>query len=239
LKATATTFYGWAIQGGNNYYVYRTGATIGVTYSLSSVSASQIGYVDYVNKSFVIDNPLKYNLATTGASSFAIRNSYNVLPTLTSANGSISALPSGAKHGDRVAVLNNNTSTLYSWSVLGTIIPNGLIYEYLFDSVSSTWKRVNNTSSFATTKTANYTTLASDETILVDATAGNITITLLVASGNSGKKFTVKKIDSTANTVTVTNSTNIDGATTKTYSTQYSGGSFQSNGTQYFIIGNF
>jgi hypothetical protein len=50
---------------------------------------------------------------------------------------------------------------------------------------------------------------------LVDATAGNITITLLVASGNSGKKFTVKKIDSTANTVTVTNSTNIDGATTK------------------------
>jgi hypothetical protein len=38
-------------------------------------------------------------------------------------------------------------------------------------------------------KTANYTTLASDETILVDATAGNITITLLVTSGNSGKSL--------------------------------------------------
>jgi hypothetical protein len=70
---------------------------------------------------------------------------------------------------------------------------------------------------------------------LVDATAGNITITLLVASGNSGKKFTVKKIDSTANTVTVTNSTNIDGATTKLTALNIQG-KFQSNGTQYFII---
>jgi hypothetical protein len=74
-------------------------------------------------------------------------------------------------------------------------------------------ERVNNTSSLL--QQNNYTTLASDETILVDATAGNITITLLVASGNSGKKVYIKKIDSTANTVTVTNSTNIDGATTK------------------------
>lgn len=89
------------------------------------------------------------------------------------------------------------------------------------------------------TKTANYTTTLSDGTILVDATAGNITITLLTASGNSDKKFTVKKIDSTANTVTVSNAAGIDGTTTKVYSTQYSGGSFQSNGTKYFIIGNF
>jgi hypothetical protein len=71
---------------------------------------------------------------------------------------------------------------------LGTIIPNGLIYEYLFDSVSSTWKRVT-THLVCYNKTANYTTLASDETILVDATAGNITITLLVTSGNSGKSL--------------------------------------------------
>lgn len=89
------------------------------------------------------------------------------------------------------------------------------------------------------TKTATYTTTLADGTVLVDATAGNITITLLTAAGNSDKKFTVKKIDSTANTVTVSNAAGIDGTTTKVYSTQYSGGSFQSNGTQYFIIGNF
>lgn len=89
------------------------------------------------------------------------------------------------------------------------------------------------------TQTANYTTTLSDGTVLVDATAGNITITLLVAVGNSNKKFTVKKIDSTANTVTVSNAAGIDGTTTKVYSTQDSGGSFQSNGTKYFIIGNF
>lgn len=89
------------------------------------------------------------------------------------------------------------------------------------------------------TKTTDYTTLVTDETILVDATSGNIIITLLNPVSNSGKKFTVKKIDSSVNTVTVSNSAGIDGTTTKVYSTQYAGGSFQSNGTQYYIIGNF
>lgn len=89
------------------------------------------------------------------------------------------------------------------------------------------------------TKTTDYTTLVTDETILVDATSGNITITLLNPVSNSGKKFTVKKIDSSVNTVTVSNSAGIDGTTTKVYSTQYSGSSFQSNGTQYYIISNF
>lgn len=89
------------------------------------------------------------------------------------------------------------------------------------------------------TKVANYTTVSADGTILVNATSGNITITLLNPVGNSGKRFTVKKIDSSINTVTVSSSAGIDGTTTKVYSTQGAGGVFQSDGTQYYIIGNF
>jgi hypothetical protein len=49
LKATATTFYGWAIQGGN-YYVYRTGATIGNLFTVIRICKSD-RVRGYVNKS--------------------------------------------------------------------------------------------------------------------------------------------------------------------------------------------
>jgi len=48
------------------------------------------------------------------------------------------------------------------------------------------------------------TTLTTDNLlVLVDATSGNITVTLPTAVGNSDHTFCVKKIDSSANTVTI------------------------------------
>jgi hypothetical protein len=52
-------------------------------------------------------------------------------------------------------------------------------------------------------KTANYTTVNTDKTINGDATAGNITITLVTAVGNANLVHIIRKTDSTANTVTV------------------------------------
>ena len=68
-------------------------------------------------------------------------------------------------------------------------------------------------------KTANYTTITSDNgsLIKVDATSGNITVDLLSAtSAGDGHFLAIKKSDSTSNTVTIDpNSTEtIDGATT-------------------------
>jgi hypothetical protein len=66
------------------------------------------------------------------------------------------------------------------------------------------------------TKTANYTLVASDDVILIDASAGDVTITFPVTS-TSGKTYTGKRIDNTANTVTLSgNGNNIDGAATAT-----------------------
>jgi hypothetical protein len=88
-----------------------------------------------------------------------------------------------------------------------------------------------------TTKTANYTATASDHTILVDATAGAITITLPAASGATRRIYVIKKIDSSANAVTVdpNASETLDGATTRDLSSQYDSYTMQSDAVEWWL----
>lgn len=62
-------------------------------------------------------------------------------------------------------------------------------------------------------QTTNYTATLIDDVILADATAGPITITL-PAGVVTRKRYEVKKIDGTANAVTVASSELIDGIST-------------------------
>jgi hypothetical protein len=90
------------------------------------------------------------------------------------------------------------------------------------------------------TRTSDYTVTETDHTILVDATSGNVTITLRTAVG-SKQLYNIKRIDNSGNTVTVatTSSQNIDGSTTYTgLSSQYKYVQVQANGAAYFIISN-
>ena len=91
------------------------------------------------------------------------------------------------------------------------------------------------------TKTANYTTTENDNTILVDATSGNITITLIAAASHVNGIYVIKRIDSSVNTVTIdgNGAETIDGAANVMLVTQYSGKSIQSNGSNWFVIGSF
>ena len=91
-----------------------------------------------------------------------------------------------------------------------------------------------------TTKTSAYTATSSDETILGNASAGAFSITLPTAVGATGKTYVVKKIDSSANAVTIatTLSQTIDGTTTKALSFQYDGVQVQTDGANWFIIAN-
>lgn len=84
------------------------------------------------------------------------------------------------------------------------------------------------------TKTANYTLTNNDSTVLGDAASGNITMTLSSVSGIAGRQYTVKKIDSSANTVTVAGT--IDGATNKVLNTQYDSVTVQTDGSVWWII---
>jgi hypothetical protein len=81
-------------------------------------------------------------------------------------------------------------------------------------------------------------TLAStDDVSLVNATGGAVTITL-TGVATSGKRLTIKKTDSTANTVTIQRdgSSTIDGATTKILYSQYESITIISDGTNWHII---
>jgi len=66
------------------------------------------------------------------------------------------------------------------------------------------------------TETTTYTALTTDDVILANASGGAFTITLPAASGNSGKLYRIKKIDSSTNGVTIdgNSSETIDGSTT-------------------------
>ena len=76
------------------------------------------------------------------------------------------------------------------------------------------------------TVTANYTVLLSDGVIFADATAGPVAITLPTATsaivGTQGQRVRIKKIDTTANAVTITaTGGQIDGAANAVISTPY------------------
>lgn len=86
------------------------------------------------------------------------------------------------------------------------------------------------------TETSNYTAVLNDETIFVNASAGSRTITLPNAA--AGKKFVIKKIDTSGNSVIVTpTSGTIDGVASISGSLAWQGWILQTDGTNWFIIG--
>jgi hypothetical protein len=80
--------------------------------------------------------------------------------------------------------------------------------------------------------------LTTDYTVLGNATGGAISLTLPTAVGVSGQIYALKKIDSSANAVTVatTSSQTIDGQATYSLALQYQGIMVQSNGANWFLI---
>jgi hypothetical protein len=82
--------------------------------------------------------------------------------------------------------------------------------------------------------------LSSDEIILANASSAPITITLPTAVGVTGQTYTIKRINSGSNAVTVgtTSSQTIDGITTYALSAQYKYVKVASDGANWIIIGN-
>lgn len=84
------------------------------------------------------------------------------------------------------------------------------------------------------TVTTTYQILAEDDVLRADATGAAFSLTLPNAAANSGRKYTIKKVDATANVVTVLGT--IDGAGSITMNTQYAAYTVQSNGTAWDVI---
>jgi hypothetical protein len=87
------------------------------------------------------------------------------------------------------------------------------------------------------TKTTNYVATANDDVILVNAAATTRTVTLPAAAGLLGKQLTVKKT-SVSNSVIVDGnlSETIDGAASKTITTQWGFLTVLCDGTGWMIV---
>lgn len=97
------------------------------------------------------------------------------------------------------------------------------------------------------TVTGTYTVTVNDSTVLVNS-AGAVTVTLLSAAacgttqppvkGDNGRMFTIKSIGAGAVTVATTGGQTIDGAATYSLGVQYKYVKVQSDGANWWVVGN-
>lgn len=90
-----------------------------------------------------------------------------------------------------------------------------------------------------TSKTANYTALASDYTIICDASGGAFTLTLPAASSNTGRVYVIVKSDESSNAVTFSPVLKFTGATNMGSVNFPKTISVQSDGTNWRVINQF
>jgi len=88
-----------------------------------------------------------------------------------------------------------------------------------------------------TTTSVSYSVTAIDAFIKANATSNAITVNLPAVSTSTGREITIKKIDSSANIVTLdaNGSETIDGSTTKTITLQYESATIVCDGTSWLI----
>jgi hypothetical protein len=108
---------------------------------------------------------------------------------------------------------------------------------YYFDGDIPAWVVVEGTKK-TSSKTADYTITPADDVLLVDASSGNVTVTLPTAVGLDGKRFHIKKTDSSGYTVTIdgNGSETIDGSTTQTILLQHISLTVVSDNANWHII---
>lgn len=82
--------------------------------------------------------------------------------------------------------------------------------------------------------TASATANATDYLILVDASAGAVVVTLPAVA--SGRTIAVKKIDATANAVSIASAANIDGAASQPVTPQYASFVVMCDGATWWIV---
>jgi len=88
-------------------------------------------------------------------------------------------------------------------------------------------------------KSTTYTVTATDSIVTASASGGAFTVTLPTAVGITGRQYTIKKTDNSANAVTVgtTSAQTIDGSTTSSLSSQYQYVTVVSDGANWSIVG--
>lgn len=162
------------------------------------------------------------------------------LVSLNASQLSLGTVPDGRFPATLPAVSGANLTTLNASNLASGTVPDARFPATLpaLSGVNLTSLTGANVNHVVVTKTHADTGFVAlnDETVLVDATAGIVTIKL-PSTLVSGKLITVKKIDSSANAVTVDgNGANIDGASTQSLGSQWNSLTMQTDGSAWYIV---
>jgi hypothetical protein len=137
--------------------------------------------------------------------------------------------------------LSNSTST-GNWAGYAFVAGSGPNGQIIWGSsgLNMGGGTLNNYTQNLASKTSAYSITTTDYTILGNASTAAFSVTLPTSVGATGRVYVIKKVDSSANAVTVatTSSQTIDGQTTYVLSNQWGGVSVQSDGANWVIIGN-
>lgn len=137
--------------------------------------------------------------------------------------------------------LVSTTSGARSWTALEAALGNPATDGFALVSTAAgarSWTRASLQPHAIAAKTAAYTATSADEILTGDATGGAFSITLPTAVGISGRTYTIKRLNSGANAVTVatTGGQTIDGASTVTLTTQWQTLRVVSDGANWLAI---
>lgn len=127
-------------------------------------------------------------------------------------------------------------ATLTKWLAAVTPANAGLINKINTWSAMNTFSKAVN---YAYTSLSANTTLDTTHSVVdVDASGAAITITLPTAVGCNGREYRIRKLDSSANAVTIdgAGAETINGAATKLLSAQYATATLLSNGTNWIVL---
>ena len=89
-----------------------------------------------------------------------------------------------------------------------------------------------------TSQSTTYTILSTDYVVLCDASSAAFTVTLPTAVGATGKRYYIKKTDSSANAVTIDGdgSETIDDSTARVLASQYDSVGIVSDGSEWWVL---
>lgn len=174
------------------------------------------------------------NVGIGGATTFGI----NAAGTFAMGNGTAPTTNVADQHAYYSADFAAGNAAPYFRTENGTVIG---LNQSLLTTDNVTHNRLALTGGFKAnlvTKTGAYTATADDYTILCNASGGSFTITLPAVASHTNRIYNIKKIDSSANAVTVdgNNSETIDDGTTAILTTQYESITIQSDGSEWWIL---
>jgi hypothetical protein len=161
----------------------------------------------------------------------SVNSSTNVSkPLLINPFGGNTLIGTTADNGSKLQVAGAAT---FSSTVTAS---NGTALNHLITKAQTLY----NSQAITANKTVTISEFTNNEELIisVNATAGNVTVTLPAFASLQGYKVTVKKMDSSANSVIITgvSAINIDGASTLVVSGQYGKATIGANSTQYIIL---